>query len=238
MYKRKKRIDEKCKMPKVKFVFDKEKDLWNNWATVNYESPWEKSLLKKIPTLTDMCKGKTFEECKDKLEEFNKIVYESPLIEVIISAFQEAWNKINNEFFKRLERIMKSKFPLKKVTVYLTTQYRCPYNEKERWFMVSIYRSIFYIMATAGHELMHLHFHKTYWPKIEKQIGKEKTANLKEALTVLLNLEFRDLWFVKDEGKNNEEQQELRKYIVKKWKEKKDFDSLMKNCVSYLKRRI
>jgi len=223
-------------MPKVIFKFDKEKDLWNNWATINYESPWEKMHNNVTPILTDMCKGKKFEECKDKLEKFNDIVYKSPLIKIITVAFQEAWDKINNEYFKRLERIMKSKFPMKEVTAYLTTQYRCPYNEEEGWFMVSIYRSIFYVMATAGHELMHIHFHKTYWPRIEKQLGKEKTADLKEALTVLLNLEFRDLWFVKDEGKDNEEQRKLRQFIEQQWKKKKDFNVLMKKCVSYLKK--
>lgn len=222
-------------MPKVIFKFDKEKDLWNNWATINYESPWEK-MNNVTPILTDMCKGKKFEECKDKLEKFNDIVYKSPLIKIITVAFQEAWDKINNEYFKRLERIMKSKFPMKEVTAYLTTQYRCPYNEGEGWFMVSIYRSIFYVMATAGHELMHIHFHKTYWPRIEKQIGKEKTADLKEALTVLLNLEFRDLWFVKDEGKDNEEQRKLRQFIEQQWKKKKDFDVLIEKCVNYLEK--
>ena len=222
-------------MPKVIFKFDKEKDLWNNWATVNYKSPWE-NMYKQIPILTEICKGKKFEECKYKLGEFNKIVYESPLIEVVINTFQKAWDKINDKYFKRLERIMKSKFPIKEVTAYLTTQYRCPYNEEEAWFMVSFFSSIPKAMQIAGHELMHLHFHKTYWPKIEKQIGKEKTADLKEALTVLLNLEFRNLWFVKDEGKNNEQQQKLREFIIQEWKKKKDFDVLIKKCVKYLKK--
>ena len=80
---------------------------------------------------------------------------------------------------------------------------------------------------------MHIQFHNTYWPKIEKQIGKEKTADLKEALTILLNLEFKDLWFVRDEG--YEIHQELRKFIEKEWKENPDFDILMKKCVEYLK---
>jgi len=222
-------------MPKVIFKFDKEKDLWNNWDTVNYKSPWEKDTDKKIiPKLTKICKGKKFEECKEQLNKFYKEFYKSPVIQITVKAFQESWNKINDEFFKRLEKIMKKHFPFKKVTAYLTSQGRCPYKDKEGWFMVSFFSNIFYAMMTAGHELMHIHFHNTYWPEIEKQIGYEKTTDLKEALTVLLNLEFKDLWFIKDKG--YPKHLELRKFIAKEWKKEKDFDVLMKKCVKYLKK--
>ena len=77
-------------------------------------------------------------------------------------------------------------------------------------------------MLTAGHEIMHLHFHNTHWSEIEEKIGKEKTFDLKEALTVLLNIEFKDLWFYMDSGYSLHK--ELRDFISKIWKEKKDFD--------------
>ena len=80
---------------------------------------------------------------------------------------------------------------------------------------------------------MHLYFHKFYWNKIETEIGKEKTGDLKEALTILLNLEFKDLWFVEDLG--YESHKELRNFIMEKWKEEKDFETLLDKCVEYLK---
>ena len=80
---------------------------------------------------------------------------------------------------------------------------------------------------------MHLYFHRFYWKNIEKEIGKEKTGDLKEALTVLLNLEFKDLWFVEDEG--YEEHKELREFITQEWKNNKDFEKLLEKCVEYLK---
>ena len=58
---------------------------------------------------------------------------------------------------------------------------------------------------------MHFHFFEHYWDGIEKQIGINKTDDLKESLTVLLNLEFKDLWFKFDQGYPNH--QELRKFI-------------------------
>jgi len=223
-------------MPKVIFKFDKEKDLWNNWATINYKSPWERKKLNKIPVLDKICKGKKFEKCKKEIEKFCKPMHNSSLLPLIIESFQKAWNKINDKYFKILEKITKKPMPFNKITGYLTTQMRCPYDPKEPSFMVSMFSNIPYALKICAHELMHIHFHKFYWEKIEEEIGREKTADLKEALTVLLNLEFKNLWILKDKGKDNKEQQKLRTFIEKEWKKESDFDVLLEKCVDYLKK--
>lgn len=86
------------------------------------------------------------------------------------------------------------------ITAYLTTLGVCPYNTKEPSFMFSLFHPIPSALQTCGHEIMHLYFHKFYWEDAEKKIGYDKTSNLKEALTVLLNHEFRDLWLYYDKG--------------------------------------
>jgi hypothetical protein len=101
--------------------------------------------------------------------------------------------------------------------------------------MVNAFGTIPGALNTMGHELLHFHFFEHYWNKIEKQIGNNKTDDLKEALTVLLNLEFKDLWFKYDQGYSNH--QELRKFISQQWKKKKDFNLLLKKCVEYLKKK-
>ncbi len=222
-------------MPKVKFVFDKEKDLHNIWETCNKDSGWYDFKKTVHPVLLKICEGKKFSECKKELEKQKKKMYNSGLIEIFAETLQEAWDKINEEYFKRLERVMKKLIVKKEFTAYLTTTIRCPYDYRHSFFMVSFFRDLLSALKTCGHEIMHIQFHYTYWPRIEKQIGKKKTADLKEALTVLLNLEFRDLWFVEDNG--YEPHKELRKFIAKQWEKKKDFDVLMKKCVDYLKKR-
>jgi len=220
-------------MPKVTFKFDKEKDLWNIWETCNSSSRWH-NFKKTLPShFLEMCEGKEFSECRDKLSEYREKMYNSGLIEIFVKAVQEAWNKINDKFFKRLEKIMKHSICFENFTGYVTTVTRCPYDYEEPSFMVSFFRDIAHTLNTSGHEIMHIQFHNTYWEEIEKEIGKEKTADLKESLTVLLNLEFRDLWFVDDIG--YEPHQELRKFIEEEWKKKPDFDILMKKCKKYLK---
>ena len=215
-------------MPKLTFCFDEEKDLWNNWTTVKSGWPSPESIIR-------ICNDKDFEECKEELRKFYKKFYKSPLIKETKNSFRSSWNKINNEFFRRLEKITGNKFPFDNVTVYLTTQLRCPYDFEEGSFMVSIFSNLPSALKTAGHELMHLDFHVNNWDKISKQIGNEKTSALKEALTILLNLEFRDLWFVRDKGRKSDSQQILRRFIEKEWIKEKNYNLLLEKCVDFLK---
>ena len=220
-------------MPKVIFKFNKEKDLYNIWETCNSSSNWY-DFKKTIHSIfLDICEGKKFEECKGELKRYRDKMHDSGLIEIFVKSVQEAWNKINDEFFKRLERIMKKSICSKNFTGYVTTIIRCPYDYKKKSFMISFFRDLPHVLSTTGHEIMHIQFHNTYWPEIEKQIGKEKTADLKETLTILLNLEFKDLWFVEDTG--YEPHKQLRKFIEEQWEKEKDFDVLLEKSVKYLK---
>ncbi len=221
--------------PKVIFKFDTEKDLHNIWETCNKDSGWYDFKKTVHPGLLKICEGKKFSECKEELKKQKRRLYNSGLIEIYAKAMQEAWDKINDEYFKRLEKVMKKPIAKKQITAYLTTNIRCPYDYRHSSFMVSFFRDLLHCLTTCGHEIMHIQFHYTYWPKIEKQIGEKKTADLKEALTVLLNLEFRDLLFSEDAG--YEPHKKLREFISKEWKKKKDFDVLMKKCVGYLRKR-
>ncbi len=218
--------------PKVIFKFDKEKDLWNIWDTCNKDSAWYDFKKTVHPGLLKICEGKKFSECKKELEKQKKNLYNSGFIEIFTKSLQEAWNKINDEYFKRLEKVMKRPIYNEKFTAYITTNIRCPYDHKEPSFMVSFFRDILSALKTCGHELMHIQLHNTYWEEIEKQIGKEKTSDLKEALTVLLNLEFKDLWFAEDAG--YEPHKELRQFIANEWKKEKDFEVLLNKCIKYL----
>jgi|TARA_Y100000310_G_C20675881_1_gene813009 hypothetical protein len=223
-------------MPKVIFKFDKEKDLKNNHFAINFISPFEKerkfNMFKK---LDETCKNVDYEQCKSHIEKFHSKLYNSEIILSSEQSFQLAWEKINDEFFKRLKNITGNEFPFENVKAYITTQGICPYSFEEGYFMISLWSNIPKSLKTSAHELMHLDFHKNNWEEIEKEIGKEKTNELKEALTILLNLEFKDLWFIKDEGKKNEEQQKLRNFIKREWLKEKNYQSLLDKCVMYLK---
>ena len=217
-------------MPKVIFKFDKEKDLWNHWHKSNWKSSWAN--FKIHPEIKKICEGKKLEECKEELSAHLSKLQESNIVRIEINSLKEYWREIEQEFFKRMDNLMKNNFD-EDIIAYLTTLGVCPYDPDEPSFMFSLFYSLPHQLQTCGHEIMHLYFHKFYWKKVESQIGKEKTGDLKEALSILLNLEFRDLWFIEDQG--YEPHKELRKFISEKWKEEKDFEKLLEKCINYLK---
>jgi hypothetical protein len=219
-------------MPKVIFKFDREKDLWNHWHKSNWKSSWVD--FKIDPKIKKICEGKKFEECKEELFNYLSKLQKSNLIQIEINSLEESWRGIEKEFFKRMNKLMKKNFD-KDIIAYLTTLGICPYDPDEPSFMFSLFYSLPHQLKTCGHEIMHLYFHKYYWDEIELKIGKEKTGDLKEALTVLLNLEFKDLWFVEDKGYNSHKN--LRDFIVEEWKKEKDFEKILGNCTKYLEKK-
>lgn len=216
-------------MPKVIFKFDKEKDLWNHWSKSNRKFLWSNSRIH--PEIKKICEGKKFEECKEELSVHLSKLQKSNIIHLEINSLEKYWREIEQEFFKRMDKLMKNNFD-KDIIAYLTTLGVCPYDPDEPSFMFSLFYSLPHQLQTCGHEIMHLYFHKFYWDKIESQIGKERAGDLKEALSVLLNVEFRDLWFAKDYG--YKPHKDLRDFILKEWEKEKDFEKLLEKCVSYL----
>jgi hypothetical protein len=217
-------------MPKVTFKFDKEKDLENHWHKSNWKPNFGE--FKINPKVKEICEGKKFEECKKELTNNFRMLYKSKIININLEAVEKAWREIETEFFKRMDNIMKKKFN-RNITGYLTTLGICPYDPDEPSFMFSLFYPLPNSLSTCGHEIMHLYFHEFYWTGVEKEIGERKTGDLKEALTVILNLEFKDLWFAEDKG--YDEHKELRKFISDEWKKEKDFEKLLEKCVKYLK---
>ena len=160
-------------------------------------------------------------------------IFSNKLIEIYIQTLTKSWNLIEKEYFRRMDKIFEKNISYKKINAYITTAGRCPYDPDEPSFMVSFFYSIPSALQTCGHEIMHLYFHKFYWTYVEKHIGRRKTSDLKEALTVLLNLEFKGLCFARDLGYPNHEH--LRSFIESEWKKEKNFKKLIDECIKYLK---
>lgn len=225
-------------VPRVEFKFDKEKDLWNIWSTANSKRQYGFNSKKDLTSnITKICKNKKYEACKKQLMNTMNPIYKHGLAKQLPKIFSDEWGKIQIEYFKRLEKVTKQKFSFNKINAYLTTSGRCPYNPNSRppMFYVGFFNGIPFALRGSGHELMHIHLHNIdWWQEVDKELGNKKTHDLKEALTELLNHEFRDLWIVNDNSYPNHVK--LREYISKQWKKKKDFDLLTANCIKWIKR--
>ena len=80
------------------------------------------------------------------------------------------------------------------------------------------------------HELWHFYTWYSVGKKLEKELGNVKYNDLKESLTVLLNVECADLMpaGVKDEG--YPQHQQMREKILQKWAEHKDLNYILHEC--------
>lgn len=222
----------------VEFKFDREKDLYNIWENANtnkhYGYDFKKGLTNNI---LEICEDKEYDKCKKELVEVMRSLHNNPLVEVVVGSLNKAWNNIEEEYFERLESITKKKFLFKKVNAYSTAASRCPYNPdpEDAFFYFSFFWGLASGLHAVGHELMHIHLHNLpWWEGTKKELGNKKTHDLKEALTELLNSEFRDLWIVDDEGYPGHTK--LRSYISLQWEKKKDFDLLTEKCIKWIKR--
>jgi hypothetical protein len=223
---------------KLKFEFEKERDLWNIWETCRKRDSWcdfSRGMPKEV---VKFCRGKTFRYAKPKILNYYKKIYESGFISVYLNSVEKFWNLVEVDFYRRLEKITRKKFKKKRSVVYLTLATRCPYDynkeDNKSWFMICFWSNLSNAILTIAHELMHFHFFDNYVDKIVDEIGEKKMEDLKESLTVLLNLEFGDLFFSFDRGYDLH--RNLRKFIVRQWNRKKDFDLLLSKCVEYLKK--
>lgn len=136
---------------------------------------------------------------------------------------QTDWNNVAQQYQKRAESIFGVVLP-KDVTAYLTINNRSPYSIQEDWFFVNA--GGFSSIKTVMHELWHFYTWYKYGFVWEQKIGKQKYNDIKEALTVLLNEECKDLLpeGVIDSG--YPQHQELRRKIVDIWNKEKNMDKL------------
>jgi len=219
-------------MSKLNFKFDRERDALNFWQLCNSECYWKNEKTDLNPNYIKSFKGKSFLDSKKEILESLETLHNSPYIKIFRESLNKSWREINDEYFNRLEKITNKSISSENFDAYITTVGRCAYN-KDNSFMVSLKRPLLQAVRTCGHELLHIHIDNYYGDKLRELLGENKFNFFNESLTVLLNLEFKDLWFAEDIGYL--QTRNLRNYISSEWKKEKNFEKLLEKCVEYLK---
>lgn len=220
---------------RVIFKLDYKQDAENYWATAHskgsYGYKWEIN-----PDIKRKIGNKSWPKSRNFLYGYLKKYYKgnNRLLVLVLKQFEEAWRLIEEEYFRRLEKITKKPIYTKKFIAYLTTTGRCPYDLKKNSFMINFFGSATSALRVCCHEIMHLQFHHYFWSRCRKELTEAQTHDLKEAFTVLLNEEFNNLIIVKDMGYPKHEK--LRKYLASVWKKTNNFDRTLERGIKYLKK--
>ena len=147
----------------------------------------------------------------------------------IVEKYQKNWDCISNEFQIIAEKIFGISLD-KEVKAFLTINDRCPYNIKENSFFVTMPNDL-YLRKVVMHELWHFYTWYKFGIVWEDKIGKEKYNEIKESLTVLLNIEYRNLLPESIIDIGYPQHEELRKKITNLWKETKDINTVWNKLV-------
>ncbi len=210
----------------------KDRDMWGlNWRDQIAQIPDE--LLEKIEKVSFSRAQKIVENyiTKDSKKEYKNKVMKSEM-----QALEKSWRVVEKKYFEILSAITGQPIFVEKFSCYFTTGLVCPYNEKEDWFMVSMWHSTPFSITTICHELLHLQFLKYYKKYLKKKgLKNDQIEDLKEATTFLLNeAEFDGIILSQDNG--YPEHQELRKKLKNIWSKNKNFQDLIDEASSVIKK--
>lgn len=206
---------------RVVFAYSQEKDVWcllnygktsmnSTTPTKMYEqliatsgdNPSEEKVVSFIDTYT-----------KDNDIDMNRLC----------DQYQKDWDSIADTYKKIAENVFKTSL-FDDVTAYLTINNRCPYSILDNLFFVQA--PAYSMRKTVMHELWHFYTWQIFGKTWEEKLGKQKYNELKEALTVLLNILCKDLLpkGILDTG--YPQHKELREKIVQLWEEEKDIEKV------------
>lgn len=212
----------------ILFKYNLEKDVENfvkSTKSVNSKEPTKLFLLFlgefNNPTIVNEIDVKSF--VKNYINKNNINIIEKT------NELQNRWNVIEAESIVRLEKIFRIKYPAEEVTAYLTTNERCTYNTKENYFFVNLNNP--QSNRTVIHELFHFYtWYAIHGELTNKGVTALQYNDIKESLTELLNVEFKDLLDgAVDKGYS--QHQEMRAKIRKLWEIEKDINKLVLNLI-------
>ena len=211
---------------KLTFTYDRDRDIW---CVLNYGKTSTNS-----PTPT-----KVYEELvrqygeqvsKSDIGTFIESYLSSRATDInsIVEQFQSKWDSVSSEYEKRAEEVFGIVLP-NDTTAYLTINNRCPYNIEKNMFFVSAYGPS--PTKTVMHELWHFYTWFKYGVEWEEKLGKAKYNEIKEAFTVLLNVECKELLPEGLTDRGYSQHQELRQRILDIWSKDRNMDNLWQALV-------
>jgi hypothetical protein len=212
---------------KIYFEYSKEKDIWCilNKGKSSQNSPYPTKVYEElVKNCGENPSSQDVSSFIDLYTSVNKINISEQL-----TNYEKDWNLVEDEYKKRAESIFGVTLP-KDIIAYLTVNNRCPYHIRDNYFFVST-NNQFSGRRTVMHELWHFYTWYGIGTDEEKRLGLQKYNDLKEALTVLLNIECKDLLPEGFVDMGYPQHKEIREKIVQYWAQDKNIKNLWRFLV-------
>lgn len=231
-------------MIKLNFNYNLKKDAWS-WALIAKDKTmwglnWRDQIAQIPDELLEKIEKADFSRAQKIVEDYitkdSKKEYKNKVMKLEMQALEKSWRTVEKKYFEILSVITKQPIFTEKFSCYFTTGLMCPYNEKENWFMASMWHSTPFSITTICHEILHLQFLKHYKKYLKNNGLKScQIEELKEAMTFLLNeTEFEGIILSQDNG--YPEHLELRKKLKNIWSKNKNFQNLIDEAICIIKK--
>jgi len=228
-------------MNKVTFYYNFKKDAWSWVLIAKDKNCWGLDWKNQVAFIHDDLLKQIIKKDRKSAESlvYNHLTshpkkqLRQSVIKEEVQALERFWRKIEKRFFKKLEEVTDKPVFKRKFDCYLTSGFMCPYNEKEKWFMISMWHSIPMSITTICHEILHLQFLHYYKKYCRSFLSEKQTEDLKEALTFILNTDFNNLLLLEDRGYPSH--QKLRKELEKIWNRRKNFQEFLDEAIKIVK---
>ena len=203
----------------VIFDYDKPKDIWcllnKGKASNNSQKPTKayQQLINEFGDAPSEQDATTFIE---------KYITEQNIdVKKTIDRYKNEWLGVADKFQKRAEVIFNTTLP-NDIAAYLTVNSRLPYDIEGNYFFVHMNSKT--VRESVMHELWHFYTWYGLGLHQEKLLGKKKYNDLKEALTILIDIECKDLMPENAHDSGYPQHEELRNEIKKLWLENKNIN--------------
>jgi hypothetical protein len=226
-------------MPKVKFEYNLQKDVWSWVLIAKDKNAWGLDWREQVGHIPDELLGRiekaNFARAQKIVEKYirsnPKTGYKNRVRQIEMKALEKIWRSVEGKYFAKLARLTGKPIYCAEFKCYFTTGLMCPYNEKENWFMVSMWHSIPASITTICHEIMHLQFLHHYRDYLKKKgLKNDQIEDLKESLTFLLNdPEFDQIILCNDNG--YPDHFKLRKKLKNIWEKNRNFQELVEEGI-------
>lgn len=213
---------------------NRSKDRWNWYDACNsigYGMDWKMSIEKK---LRDRIYNKTFNESKDFLKRHLEKIYEETDIFKYKNKIQKEFDKRKSDIVKTMERITGKPIYRNNITCFITSFPRYPYDFESGCLYIAHDRDIDRQVAIFIHELLHFQYFAYLEKRVLKFLSPEQSDSLKEAMTVILNEEFKNITSCRDKG--YEMHKKLRIKLLSLWKKTKNMNRFIDGAIKIMQK--
>lgn len=216
-------------MQKITVKLNIEKDAWNWWDACNKISHGVDWKMNINSDLRNKIYQKSQKEAYDFLVPYLKNLYGNLNINKYIKEIQKGFDLKKEKIFERMEKVTGHPIYRNNFTCFITSFPRFPYNYEKGYIWISNRKPLDFQLQIFIHELLHFQYFAYFGEKIWKELGPKKHSEIKEAMTIILNDEFRDLILTKDEG--YEEYKSLSLKLLKIWRKTKNMDKFINEAI-------